>query len=177
MGVTPKTGSLEFDAASGEYKLTGGGANIWAAEDAGFFAWKRLSGDVTLTADVRFIGAGAVAHRKAVLMVRQDLTPGSAYADIALHGDGLTSLQFRDVKGAATHEVQANVKGPKRMRLEKQGKYVRMYLAGDDGEIKFSGAATRISFEEPFYVGLAVCAHNKDVVEKAIFSNVETYAL
>src|SRR2546423_15089095 len=79
LGITPKTGSLEFDAAPGEYKITGGGANIWATEDAGFFTWKRLSGDVTLTADVRFIGTGAVTHRKAVLMVRQDLTPGSAY--------------------------------------------------------------------------------------------------
>src|SRR5689334_6736273 len=100
LGVTPKTGSLEFDAATGEYKLTGGGANIWGTEDAGFFTWKRLSGDLTLTADVRFIGSGAVAHRKAVLMVRQDLTPGSAYADIAVHGDGLTSLQFRPTAGA-----------------------------------------------------------------------------
>src|SRR2546423_1452246 len=112
LGITPKTGSLEFDAASGEYKVTGGGANIWATEDAGFFTWKRLSGDVTLTADVRFIGAGAVAHRKAVLMVRQDLTPGSAYADVALHGDGLASLQFRPTAGAQTQESRSAVSGP-----------------------------------------------------------------
>src|SRR5712672_2797546 len=107
IGITPKTGSLEFDAASGEYKITGGGANIWGAEDAGFFTWKRLSGDVTLTADVRFVGGGAVAHRKAVLMVRQDLTPGSAYADVALHGDGMASLQYRPSAGAATLETRS----------------------------------------------------------------------
>src|SRR3954471_12960538 len=69
-GVTPKTGGLAYDAASGEYRVTGGGANIWGTEDAMHFAWKRFSGDVTITADVRFIGAGAVAHRKAVLMLR-----------------------------------------------------------------------------------------------------------
>jgi hypothetical protein len=36
-----------------------------------------------------------VAHRKAALMIRQSLDPGAAYADVALHGDGLTSLQSR----------------------------------------------------------------------------------
>src|SRR5881409_1660590 len=112
LGVTPRTGAIEYDAASGEYRVTGGGANIWGAEDAFYFAWKRLSGDVALTADVRFLGAGAVAHRKAVLMVRQDLTPGSAYADVALHGDGLTSLQYRPAAGAAKLETKSTVTGP-----------------------------------------------------------------
>src|SRR5437016_2734794 len=102
LGVTPRTGGIDYNAAASEYRVTGGGANIWATEDAGYFAWKRLSGDVTLAADIRFIGAGAVAHRKAVLMVRQDLTPGSAYADVALHGNGLAALQFRPAAGAQT---------------------------------------------------------------------------
>ena len=34
----------------------------------------------------------------------------------------------------------------------------------------------RIAFEEPFYVGIGVCSHNKDVTEKADFSNVELVA-
>ncbi len=41
-------------------------------------------------------------HRKAALMIRQSLEPDAAYADVALHGDGLTSLQFRPTAGAAT---------------------------------------------------------------------------
>ena len=49
--------------------------------------------------------------------------------DVALHGDGLTSLQFREARGAATHEVQANVSAPSRLRLEKRGKYALLYLA------------------------------------------------
>ncbi len=39
-------------------------------------------------------------------MVRQSLDADSPYADIALHGSGLTSLQYRDSKGAHTHEIQ-----------------------------------------------------------------------
>src|SRR6478752_2260247 len=78
VGVTPQKGKVEFDAAAGEYRVTGGGDNIWASADAFQFAWKKMSGDVAFTADVRFIGTGAVAHRKAALMIRQSLEPGSA---------------------------------------------------------------------------------------------------
>ena len=38
-------------------------------------------------------------------MIRQSLDPDSAYADAALHGDGLTSLQFRPTAGGETLEV------------------------------------------------------------------------
>jgi Tol biopolymer transport system component len=115
-------------------------------------------------------------HRKAVLMVRQSLDPNSAYADVALHGSGLTSLQFREEQGAATHEIQANVSAPKRLRIEKRGAYFTMSLAGADGEFHLAGGSTRITLKEPFYVGIGVCSHDKGVVEKAVFSNVELKA-
>ena len=103
------------------YTITGSGENMWAAKDALHFVWKKVSGDVTITADIEHLGAGGDPHRKAVLMIRQTLDEDSAYVDAAVHGDGLTSLQFRDEKGAATHEVQANVSGPKRVRLTSAG--------------------------------------------------------
>ena len=31
----------------------------------------------------------------------------------------------------------------------------------------------RVSFSRPFYVGIGVCSHDKDAIEKAVFSNVE----
>ena len=106
IGITPVAGSAQFDAASGEYRITGGGANVWGTQDALQFAWKRISGDVRITADVKFIGVGAVNHRKALLMLRQSLSPDAAYADVALHGDGLTSLQFRSTAGEKTEELR-----------------------------------------------------------------------
>jgi hypothetical protein len=137
------------------------------------YVWKKSSGDLSLTADISFLGTGKDPHRKACLILRQGLDADSAYVDVALHGDGLTSLQFRDAKGAATHEVQSNVAKPKRLRIEKRGKYVRMYLAAEGQELTFSGAAVRMMLDEPFYVGLGVCAHNKDVTETAVFYNVD----
>jgi hypothetical protein len=174
VGTVLHPGSATYDAAARSYTLSGSGENMWFASDGFHFAWKKMAGDVAIEADISFIGAGGNAHRKAVLMVRQSLDADSAYADLAVHGDGLTSLQYRDAKGANTHEVQANVNGPKRLRLEKRGKYFYMMVAGAPGQkVEFAGGSGRIEFQEPFYVGIGVCSHEKDRVEKAVFSNLE----
>src|SRR6185369_5433478 len=111
----------DVDPIKGEYRVTGGVANIWGAVGAFQFAYKKMSGDVVMTADIHFVGTGAVAHRKAALMIRQSLDAGSAYADVALHGDGLTSLQYRPTAGAPTAEIRSELKGPVRIRIERRG--------------------------------------------------------
>src|SRR6202022_3566036 len=86
---------------------------------------------------------------------------------------GLASLQYREAKGAPTHEIQSNISAPAQLRIEKSGDYVSMWLASPGEKLKPSGAALRVSFSAPFYVGIGVCSHDKDAVEKAVFSNVE----
>lgn len=166
-------GNVEYDPAKGTYTVSGSGENMWFSADAFHFAWKRASGDVSLSSDISFLGAGKNPHRKAVLIVRQNLQADSPYADVAVHGVGLTSLQFRDEKGAATHEVQANVNAPERVRIEKHGDYFTMWLAGPDGKFWLAGASPKIVLRDPFYVGIGLCSHEKDVVEKAVFSNID----
>ena len=173
VGTVLHPGAVEFDAAKQTYAISGSGENMWFGSDAFQFAWKKMSGDVTLTADINFSGKGVNEHRKAVLMIRQSLDADSAYADVAVHGNGLTSLQYREEKGATTHEIQANISGPKRLRIEKRGAYFSLWLADEKGEFRPASGSTRIALKEPFYVGLGVCSHDKDVVEKAAFSNVE----
>ncbi len=72
-----------------------------------------------------------------------------------------------------THEVQANVKNPRRLMLLKRGDYALMYLSTTDSAPTFSGAAVRISLKGPFHVGIGVCAHDKDATETATFSNLD----
>src|SRR5262249_11750875 len=144
-----------------------------AATDAFHYVWKRVSGDLSIAADIQFIGAGGNAHRKACLIIRQSLDADSAYADAALHGDGLTSLQYRDAKGAPTREIQSNVKAPRRVQIEKRGDYVFMSVAREGESLQSAGGAFRIQFTEPVYVGLGLCAHDNTVIEKAVFSEVE----
>src|SRR5580700_11627736 len=172
VGTVLHAGSVDYDGAKRTYTITGSGENMWLAADAFQFAWKKISGDVSLTADISFLTKTGNEHKKAVLMLRQSLDGDSVYADVALHASGLTSLQFRDEKGAVTREVQSNISAPKRLRIAKRGDYVYMSLSAD-GEPKVAGGWLRIPLQGDFYIGLGVCSHDKDVVEKANFSNVE----
>ena len=173
VGATKRVGSVEYDAAHHAYTLAGGGGNMWFTNDAFQFVWKKVSGDVTLAADITFEGKGGDPHRKACLLVRQSLDADSAYADAAVHGDGLTSLQYRAVKNERTYEIQSGVSGPKRLRIEKRGRYVSMSIAGEGEELRPAGGSFRLDLTEPFYIGLGVCAHNNEALEKAVFTNVE----
>jgi hypothetical protein len=172
VGVTPQKGSIAYDDAKGEYRITGGGANIWAAADAFQFLWKRVSGDMSLTADVHFEGAGAVGHRKAVLMIRQSLEPDAAYADVALHGDGLTSLQFRPTAGGITQEIRSSLTAPARLRIVRRGNEFTISAGAPGEELQSSGPAT-VVLQDPVYVGLGICSHDASVLETAVFSNVK----
>jgi TolB protein len=173
VGTMLHPSAAKFDESTKTYTISAAGENMWAKVDAFHYAWKKVSGDVSIAADISFVGTSTQPHRKGCLVIRQSLDADSVYADVAAHGDGLTSLQFRDTKGEATHEVQSNLIGPKRVMLEKRGKYVYLSVSGADGKMNLSGAAVRLELSEPFYIGIAVTAHDKDKVETAVFSNVE----
>jgi len=144
-------GAAAFDAVSNTYTVSGGGENMWGVADHVHYVWKKISGDVRLDATIAFTGTlpstgTPNAHRKAVLMIRQSLDPDAVYADAAVHGDGLTSLQWRDATGAVTHEVQASVTGPTRLRIEKRGHYVSMSVASGGEPWQPAGGSARVDF-------------------------------
>ena len=143
LGAPKHAGAAEFIPATRSYRVTGGGKNMWFTNDAFHFVWKKVSGDVTLAADITFAGQGTDPHRKACLLIRQTLDSDSAYADAAVHGDGLTSLQYREAQGAMTREIQSNVSGPIRLRIEKRGKYVSMSLARPGEALHPAGGSFR----------------------------------
>jgi hypothetical protein len=173
VGQTPPGGKAQYDAAKGEYRITGGGANMWGATDAFYFVWKKASGDVTLTADIQWVGTSAAEHRKAVLILRQGLDPSSPYADAVSHGNGLTSLQFRGASNEQTYQIVAAEDGPSRLRIAKKGSRFTMYFGKPGEELKASGPVEFVTLQEPFYVGVGVCSHVATTLETAIFSNVK----
>src|SRR3954451_12196212 len=178
---TPSTigpGSAIYDSAMKVYTISGGGENVWGTADHMHYVWKKMSGDVMLAATIDFAATMPETgtpdpHRKACLIIRQTLDADSPYADAAVHGDGLTSIQWRDAKGAATHEVQSNVAGPKRVRIEKRGNYFSISIAGPNQELRPAGGSTRVDLTGEFYVGIAVSAHNPGRIEQVKFSDVE----
>lgn len=172
--VTP-AGTMNYDPASRVYTMTSAGANLWTNIDGFHFAWKKMSGDVSLTADMDFpVTTGNPSpHRKAILIFRQTLDADGVYADAAQHGVGMTALQYRRARGAMTQDIELNIDPPKTVRLEKRGDNFTMFLSLKGEPLHQTGSTMKLHLEEPFYVGIGVCSHNKDVVETATFSNVE----
>ena len=170
-GNPAKAGSAVLDA-TGSYLVTGGGENMWFTNDAFHFVWKQVSGDFNLQAAINWPQAGGNAHRKACLMIRQTLAPDSAYVDVAVHGEGLTSLQFRETTGGLTHEIQANMSRPPIVGIGRQGDVFFLTLPEPGPSLSPAGPFMRLKLSDPLYVGLAVCAHDDKVLETARFSQV-----
>src|SRR5690348_3144987 len=156
-GNPAKPGSAEFDPATGSYSVTGGGENMWFTNDSFHFVWKQISGDFALQAAIDWATNGGNAHRKACLMVRQTLAADSPYIDVAVHGDGLTSLQFRETTGGLTHEIQANLSRPPVVGIGRQGEVFFLTLADSGSSLTPAGPFMRLKLSDPVYVGLAVC--------------------
>ena len=177
VGAVTPPGSAVYDPASNTYTLTSAGANLWGSTDAFRFLWKKISGDAVLTANIDFpqTAGDHNPHRKAILIFRQTLEANSAYADAALHGIGLTALQFRRDPGAITEDFELNSSSPapRRLRIEKRGDTFTMYVASSpNAPLHQVGASTQLHLEEPFYVGIGLCSHDPNKLEKAVFSHV-----
>jgi len=190
-----KPGSTDYSAQTGIYLLTGGGADMWGAADAFRFAWTRLSGDGSITADVHFVASTQLLDRvpgargagplpadaqtpgptqplaKAVLVFRQSLEPGSPYADVAIHADGHITLQYRTAAGGKTLDITAVEHGAARLRIERAGNQFTAYTGSADGRMT-SFATIPIPLDDPIYAGIGVCAHNALALTTASFSNV-----
>ena len=177
VGSPSRAGSVVCDPAAGTYLVSGGGSNMWAGTDDFQFVYKEMSGDLSFSASVRWPKPGGNAHRKACLLIRQSLDPDSPYVDVAQHGVGLTALQFRETKGGNTQETQSSFSGPARIGIEKRGDYVSFWISNHGEELHPAGGSFKLPLTEPFYVGLAVSAHDNNTIEQAEFSKVELKAL
>ena len=167
-------GSAEF--SSGQYRITGSGANIWAKQDQFQYVWREMTGNFIVSATMRFLGQGA-AHRKAGIMVRQSLDADATYADVVIHGNGMPGLQWRSKPGEDTNAFDLPFDGPGtfKVKLVRTGVRIYMYLAKDGAELK-EIAHTEVSFRNPVLVGLVVCSHQADESDTAIFSDVSVEA-
>lgn len=170
VGQETKPGATVYDMARDEYTITGSGTNMWLGADEFHFVWKRMRGDFLLTTRARFVGKGVEAHRKIGWQVRANLDADSPHASAVVHGDGLASLQFRRSKGGNTEEVKSKLTAPDVIQLERKGNTYIMSVARF-GEPFVTEQVEDLPLGDEVYVGLFVCAHNKDVFEKAVFTN------
>jgi Tol biopolymer transport system component len=170
VGSPDKKGAASYNTMNQEYMMEGSGKNMWANNDQFHFLWKKIKGDFMISATVRFIGKGTDPHRKIGIMARNELTANSPYADACVHGDGLTSLQYRPADTAQTYQVQLASNAPVHIELQRSGN-VFTFSAATAGE-NYKTGFKELALNEEVYAGLFICSHNENVMEKAIFSNV-----
>src|SRR6202451_2785241 len=171
-------GSASYDAASGQYTINSAGYNVWYTRDEFRYLWKKMSGDVSLAADITFPDAKGFGDRKAVLIIRQDLEDDSREAMIGEHGVGMIHLAWRPDKGAMMKDAQFRLGGTlagikaKRIGIEKHGDSIAIFVSLAGEPVHRLGPPVPLHFDKPFYVGVGFCSHLPATSDTAVLSNV-----
>jgi hypothetical protein len=181
-------GSASYDATSGRYTINSAGYNIWYTRDEFRFLWKKMSGDVSLAADIAYPDPKGYGDRKAVLMIRQSLDDDARMAVVALHGLGMIHLAERPEKGVRVKDIEYRIGGrgrpggetpdslvtvmARRIGIEKRADQVALFVSLEDEAMHQFGAPITLHVEAPFYVGIGFCSHLPDTVDTAVLSNV-----
>jgi hypothetical protein len=188
IGSAVVPGSASFDAATSQYTINSAGYNIWYTRDEFRFLWNKMSGDVSLAADVKFPDPNGYGDRKAVLVIRQDLDDDSKEAVVGLHGAGMIQLAQRSEKNVRMKDIEYRIGGrglpggaspdsfvtlsARRIGIEKRGDSIALFVSVDGEPMHQFGPPIELHIAEPFYVGIGFCSHLPDKSDTAVFSNV-----
>lgn len=177
VGAPPLKGTAEFDASTGQYKITGSGSDIWAKADQFHYVWREMSSNFAVAATAKFLTDG-IAHRKAVIMLRKSLDTDSPFVHLAIHGDGTPSVQFRNNKADNTNTVDFPVEGPGtwKLKLVRQGNSVTVWIAKDGAPLRELGHTNNV-LGSPILVGLGVSSHSQEAINTVLFSDVSVEQL
>jgi hypothetical protein len=181
-------GSASYDAATKQYTIHSAGYNVWYTRDEFRYLWKKISGDVSLAADLSFPDPNGYGDRKALLIIRQDLDDDSKEAIVALHGAGMVHLAQRPEKNARLKDMEYRIGGrgrpggtspdslvtviPKRIGIEKRGDSIALFVSLEGEPMHQFGPPITLHIDAPFYVGIGFCSHLPDKSDTAVFSNV-----
>jgi hypothetical protein len=182
-------GSASYNAGVKQYTVNSAGYNVWYMRDEFRYLWKKVSGDVSLAADITFPDAKGYGDRKAVLVIRQDLDDDSKEALVALHGAGMIQLAERPEKDVRIKDMEYRIgsrgglpggKTPddlvtasaRRIGIEKRGDQFALFVSLEGEPMHPFGPPVNLHIDGPFYVGIGFCSHLPDKSDTAIFSNV-----
>ena len=178
IGAALVAGSASYDPATGQYTIHSAGYNIWYQRDEFRFLWKKMSGDISLAADVSFPNSQGYGDRKAVLVIRQELGDDSKEVMAGQHGAGMIHLAWRASRGEQMKDAEyrfggtlANVTA-RRIGIEKNGDSIALLVSLEGEPLHQFGPPIALHFNEPFYVGIGFCSHLPATVDTAVLSNV-----
>ncbi len=176
IGNPKNRGAAQYDEAAQTYTLKGAGYNIWFNRDEFHYVYNRISGDFILTANFEFIGESKVGHRKIGWMVRQSTDAESPHYSAVAHGDGLTVLQWRPLRGAYMRDPQDEIFFPKKsfeiIQLERSKDTMIMRVAHPGEPFQTVGKQKIMDMPDTVLAGIFICSHDSDIVEQARVWNV-----
>jgi hypothetical protein len=181
-------GSASFDAATKRYTVNSAGYNIWYTRDEFRFLWKKMSGDISLAANITYPDPKGYGDRKAVLIIRQDLEDDAKEVLVALHGEGMIQLGQRPEKGVRIKDMEYRIGGrgrpggqspdslvtvmAQRIGIEKRGDAFALYVSLEGEPMHQFGPPITLRLEGPFYVGIGFCSHLPVTVDTAVLADV-----
>ena len=181
-GVPGSVGTVAFDDATGNYTVTGTGAEIGGFSDALHFAYAPFSGDGTIIARIDSVEK---THSQAMagVMIRQSLEAGSPHAFVGVTPSGRPTFIFRvtaNTGSGVTAGTSAAAGMPHWVKLTRAAGRLTAEHSFDGVNwtpVESADAEDPSSFQIPMqgnlFVGLAVNAHRADgVPAQAVFSNV-----
>jgi hypothetical protein len=188
IGAAVVPGSASYDAGTNRYTITSAGYNIWYSRDEFRYLWKKMSGDVSLAADVTFPDSKGFSDRKSVLVIRQNLDDDSKEAMAGEHGTGMIHLAWRPARGANFKDMEYRFAGiglpgvadptdltdimAKRIGIEKHGDAIILFVSLQGEPMHQFGPPIYLHFDGPFYVGIGFCSHLPATLDTAVLSNV-----
>ncbi len=155
------------------FVLRGSGTDIGGTSDGFRFAWRRTSGDCTVTARVDTLQATNLAA-KAGVMLRDGTTASAPFAAAVQLPDNTVMLLWRAVAGGATTSY-----GP--VATIDQPKYVRLIRSGDTFTAAYStenltwiqvGSPVTITMPAEVAAGVCLTSRNAETVAAAALSSI-----
>ncbi|MHC4536683.1 MAG: LamG domain-containing protein [Planctomycetota bacterium] len=156
----------------GTYTMTAAGEDIWANADEFHFAWKEVSGAVSIIAKIESL-ENIHPFAKAGVMIRDTLDADSRYVAVLITPENGVRFQYRNTIGGITERYfEEGLTAPQWVKLERTvGGLVRGYHS-EDGVTWTRFNLIQVRMEMPVYVGLALTSNEKAIACEAKFSNV-----
>ncbi|QHT65707.1 TolB family protein [Rhodocytophaga rosea] len=177
IGKPKMAGSSRYEPATQTYYIKGGGDNIWFNRDEFQYLYNQMKGDFILTASFEFIGQKGNAHRKIGWMIRESADEAAASMNAVVHGDGLTVMQWRPLRGAYMRDPEDEIFYAKQtvfqtVQVERIGKKITMRVANWGEPLQEIGSRDMPDMPDAVLAGLFICSHDSNVVEEAKIWNV-----
>jgi len=172
---------------AGTYMMSASGADVWGLSDQFRYAYKRLSGNGSITARVVSV-ENTNEWAKAGVMIREMLDDYSTHGFMLVTPDGRRSFQNRQIIAETSYQASSDVNAitlPLWVKVVRQGNNFTGYYSenginwiqqpddentGDDA----SPNPQNIVMSQNVYIGLAYTSHNINAMGTAVFDNVTT---